>query len=93
MAHHVHPRSGYQGFRSDSRREIIYVGGFLFPEGSASAARVLGIGKALRDAGYTVMFAGGEEEGRLEDLRPGEGYFYQGFPYHSTGEIPARPSW
>ena len=69
------------------RDEILYVGSFVFPEGSASAARVLGIGKGLRDAGYRVRFIGAQAEGREEDWRPGEGHFYQGFPYCSAGEV------
>lgn len=43
--------------------------------------RVLGIGKALREAGYRVMFAGMEKRGRVEDRLPDGGYCYQGFTY------------
>lgn len=61
------------------------------PDGDAAAARVLGIGKALRDAGYPVTFGGGEESGRPEDRNPGGSYSFQGFPYVSLGEIRSRP--
>lgn len=65
------------------RTDIIYTGIFQFPEGNAAGARVLGIGKALRDAGLRVMFAGWEDQGRSED-RGADGIFrYQGFPYVS----------
>jgi len=61
--------------------QIIYVGGFCFPNGSAGGLRVLGIGRALRDAGYRVAFAGVERQGREEDRLPDGGYCYQGFTY------------
>jgi glycosyltransferase involved in cell wall biosynthesis len=61
--------------------EIIIVGGFQFPEGCAAALRVLGIGKALREAGYRVLFAGVQRSSRPED-RQADGFcIYQGFPY------------
>lgn len=60
---------------------VIYTGSFSFPEGDAGAARVLGIGKALRALGYEVLFGGGEAEGRAEDRIAQNGYRYQGFEY------------
>lgn len=74
------------------RSHIIYIGDFRFPEGDAAAARVLGIGKALRDIGYVVSFAGGEVEGRSEDRQSGCHYTYQGFTYFSTGGIRRNPA-
>lgn len=74
------------------RSQVIYTGGFRFPEGDAAAARVLGIGKALRDANYEVRFAGGEEGGRPEDCQADGSYSYQGFRYFSTGEIRTQPA-
>jgi glycosyltransferase involved in cell wall biosynthesis len=53
--------------------EIIYVGGFFFPDGDVGAARVRGIGMALRDAGYAVAFAGIEDRVAPEDAQ-GDGY-------------------
>ena len=38
------------------KRRILYTGYFSFPEGSAASARVMGIGYALREAGYVVDF-------------------------------------
>ena len=77
---------------------IIYVGNYSFPEGDAGAARVLGIGKALRECGYDVMFAGhgisraaGEERGRAEDSQPDGGFAFQGFPYRRTGDYRPWP--
>ncbi len=69
---------------------MIYVGGFRMPEGDAAAARVLGIGKALRAAGYRVTFGGGEGSGRPQDLNPDGSYSFQGFSYVSLGEIRSR---
>jgi glycosyltransferase involved in cell wall biosynthesis len=68
--------------------KIIYTGSFRFPDGDAAAARVLGIGKALRAAGHDVIFAGWEEQGRSQDLKMEEGYVYQGFPYIPQGDLP-----
>jgi glycosyltransferase involved in cell wall biosynthesis len=49
--------------------DIIYVGEFHFPNGDAAAARVCGIGKALRDANYSVAFAGLESVAAPEDIQ------------------------
>jgi glycosyltransferase involved in cell wall biosynthesis len=72
-------------------KTVAFVGTFRFPEGDAAAARVLGIGKALRDYGYEVVFAGGEEHGRPEDRLPDGGFAYQGFRYYSTDDLRNRP--
>ncbi|MCC6126715.1 MAG: glycosyltransferase [Pirellulales bacterium] len=48
---------------------ILYVGNFFFPDGDAGGSRVRGIGLALRDAGYSVAFAGSEYSAPPEDLR------------------------
>ncbi|HEY9175923.1 MAG TPA: glycosyltransferase family 4 protein [Verrucomicrobiae bacterium] len=66
---------------SISPKTIIYVGGFSFPDGDAGGLRVLGIGKALREAGYQVVFVGIEKRGRQEDRQPNGAYMYQGFTY------------
>ncbi|TWU18992.1 glycosyltransferase [Allorhodopirellula heiligendammensis] len=66
--------------------KILYTGMFRFPDGDAGAARVLGIGKALRDAGHEVFFAGGEASERAEDCIGSNTYQYQGFPYRSMQE-------
>lgn len=39
-------------------KKIIYIGNFSFPLGNASGKRVYGIGKALRELGYEVLFIG-----------------------------------
>jgi glycosyltransferase involved in cell wall biosynthesis len=49
--------------------DIIYVGDFRFPDGDGAAARVRGIGLALRDAGYSVAFAGCEYKTKSEDIQ------------------------
>jgi glycosyltransferase involved in cell wall biosynthesis len=60
---------------------VAYVGSFRFPDGDAGAARVLGIGKALREAGFSVLFAGVEKRGRPQDRQPDGRFFCEGFPY------------
>lgn len=67
--------------RSDSMRTVCYVGRFAFPDKDVAATRVLGIGRALRHAGFKVRFLGLENEGRSEDLQSNGQYTYDGFPY------------
>jgi glycosyltransferase involved in cell wall biosynthesis len=57
------------------------VGSFRFPAGDAGAVRVRGMGKALREAGLEVLFAGVEKRGRPEDLQPDGRFCYDGFSY------------
>jgi glycosyltransferase involved in cell wall biosynthesis len=72
---------------NNGRKQIVIVGAFRFPNGDAAAARVLGIGKSLRQAGYAVSFAGWEQTERPED-DDGNGEFrYEGFQYHSQNEF------
>ena len=61
--------------------EVIYVGSFVFPDGDAGATRVVGMGKALREAGFSVLVAGTERRGRPEDRQANGQFVYQGFPY------------
>ena len=61
--------------------DIVYVGSFRFPDGDAGATRVRGMGKALREAGFDVLFAGVEKRGRPEDLQPDGRFCYDGFSY------------
>ncbi len=70
---------------------MFYVGSFRFPEGDAGAARVLGTGKALRDAGAAVVFAGWEAEGRKQDLQADGSFQFEGFRYVSQGELRHAP--
>jgi glycosyltransferase involved in cell wall biosynthesis len=65
---------------------VIYVGGFQFPNGDAAAARVLGMGKALRGSGYDVVFAGSESSGRPQDVQADGSFAYQSFPYFPQSE-------
>lgn len=62
-------------------KTIVYVGNFCFPDGDAGGTRVLGIGKALRETGYRVVFAGMEKRGREEDRHSDGEYCYHGFSY------------
>ena len=68
-------------------KKIIYTGAFNFPDGDAAAARVLGIGKALRDVGYEVEFSGWEEHGREEDRQLSNRFVYDGFFYTSQADL------
>lgn len=68
---------------------IAYVGTFLFPEGDAGAARVLGIGKALRECGHEVVFLGIEKTEYWPDNEKcrasGNISFYQDFKFRFPG--------
>ena len=71
----------FEEHRADfSSPQVLYVGNFCFPNGDAGGLRVQRIGKALREAGYQVAFAG-SETGREEDRQPDGGFRYQGFAY------------
>lgn len=62
--------------------DVVIVGEFTFPDRSASAFRVLGLGRALREAGMKVGFVGVESLGRPEDRQADGGYAFDGFPYY-----------
>jgi glycosyltransferase involved in cell wall biosynthesis len=62
--------------------EIIYVGGFRFPDGDAGAARVRGIALALRDAGYAVAIAGVEDRASPDDIQLDGTACREGLPYY-----------
>jgi glycosyltransferase involved in cell wall biosynthesis len=72
---------------NQARNGILILGAFRFPNGDAAAARVLGVGKALRSAGYEVAFAGWEQSERAEDSDGKGGFSYEGFSYCSQGEF------
>lgn len=67
---------------------IAYVGTFQFPEGDASAARVLGNAMAMRELGHTVVFFGIEKSQLLQSNsavgREGNLAEYQGFHYRTS---------
>ena len=57
-------------------KRILYIGGFCMPSGNASAQRVLGIAKAMRECNTEVRFCGlsrnitdGYEDGDIEGFR------------------------
>lgn len=70
---------------------IAYLGSFLFPDGDAAAARVLGIGKALRDQGHSVVFLGIEKSFRATGDRKvehdGSVSTFSGFKYRSPAPM------
>jgi len=66
---------------------LAYVGTFQFPEGNAAAFRVLGIAKALRATGWQIVFGGGEQSPRAQDLRPDGVHEFEGFEYFSQNEF------
>jgi glycosyltransferase involved in cell wall biosynthesis len=66
---------------------IAYTGAFRFPEGGPAALRVLGIAKALRQEGYEVIMASGDQDGRPEDCNGNGEYTYQGFQYWPVGNL------
>jgi glycosyltransferase involved in cell wall biosynthesis len=72
-------------------RSAVYVGAFSFPDRDAGGLRVLGVGRALREAGYRVLFVGVEKGGRPQDRIPSGEHRYDGFTYVPDKE-PGR-SW
>lgn len=64
---------------------VLYIGGFMMPDGNAAAQRVLGVGKLLRLCNCDVRFCGlsrkiqlGIEEGVIEDFQ------YSNYPYPTS---------
>lgn len=49
-------------------RTLLYIGGFELPDKNAAAHRVIGIGKALRDIGFNVVFLG-TSKSQLSDVK------------------------
>lgn len=76
---------------ADTCDHVLIVGAFRFPTGDAAAARVLGIAKSLRLAGYKVTFGGWEQRERPEDDDGNGGFAYEGFSYVSQDEF--RTGW
>ena len=65
--------------------EVLFTGWFAFPEGSAGAQYVYGLGKALRAGGHTAGYVVDGSVGRDQD-RVGDGdYAFDGFPYYPLG--------
>lgn len=67
--------------------DIVYVGAFRLPKYDAAAARVISIGKALRDSGHKVSYIswGGKYDG---DHKKKDGMYYlDGMRYVVTGEM------
>ena len=62
-------------------KRILYVGGFQLPDKNAAAHRVLGIGKSLRDIGYTVEFIDVSDD--IEDNELSPKWNCQGFTVYS----------
>jgi glycosyltransferase involved in cell wall biosynthesis len=46
----------------NQKKRILYVGGFQLPDKNAAAHRVLGIGKSMREVGYTVEYLSVSDE-------------------------------
>jgi glycosyltransferase involved in cell wall biosynthesis len=66
---------------------IIYIGQFRLPAQDAAAARVLNVGRSLRQAGHQVSYIswGGQQK---KEHRGEDGvYRVDGFPYEVTGEL------
>jgi len=67
-----------------SKGIIAYAGEFAFPEGSASASRVLNIARIIRECGYDVIFFG-QQYSTSEEYKP-DGY-YDGFLYSNNSYV------
>lgn len=66
---------------------IVYLGAFRFPNCDAAAARVLNIGKALRDCGHQVTFISWGGHYNEEHLISTGVYYTNGFRYIITNEL------
>ena len=67
--------------------DVLYVGGFRFPDGDAAGTRVWGWAvPCAAAAGLRVAFAGIERDGRPEDGHADGVWFFDEFPYVPTGE-------
>lgn len=65
--------------------EVLFSGWFAFPEGSAGAQYVYGLGKALRAGGHTAGFLVDGSAGRDQDRVADGTYEFDGFPYYPLG--------
>ncbi len=70
-----------------SSPKIFYVGNFLFPDSDAGSHRVYGIGKALRESGYEVVYLGAESFGRPQDALSEDVYKYDSFLYYPSSDV------
>ncbi len=65
--------------------KFIYVGAFRFPTYDAAAARVLNIGRTMRNLGHEVTFIAWG--GKYSDNASENVDFYDGFKYYISGEL------
>ena len=59
-------------------KKVLYIGNFILPDKNAAAHRVLAIGKALRECGIEVVYAGVTENKTKQDILLSK-EFIQGF--------------
>lgn len=71
--------------------EILFTGWFDFPEGSAGAQYVHGLGKALRAGGHTAGYVVDGSVGRDQDRVANGSYAFDGFPYYPLGNRNQSP--
>ena len=65
--------------------EVLFTGWFAFPEASAGAQYVYGLGKALRAGGHSVGYVVDGSVGRDQDRVADGSYAFDGFPYYPLG--------
>ena len=66
---------------------IIYLGQFRFPSLDAAAARVLNVGRSLRQTGHEVSYISWGGKQQIEHCDEDGIYRVDGFPYEVTGEL------
>ena len=71
------------------KNRILIGGRILFPEGDPASARLLGMAKALQEAGYDPLVLSGVSAGREEDRQSDGAFRFRGVGYIPTGEIGA----
>lgn len=68
-----------------SKGTIIYIGGFILPDGNAAAQRVIGLAKGYKDLGYHIVFVdtqhGLEERDVLKTYHQEHGFDVYSVPY------------
>lgn len=62
------------------KKTVVIIGRFMFPKGQAASIRVIGVGKILREAGYSVIFIGKCLNQNSKDCLEG---VYNGFQYYN----------
>lgn len=70
--------------------DILYIGAFRLPKYDAAAARVLTIGKALKESGHHISYLSWGGKYIESNISTDGKYKIDGMPYHITNEMDGR---